>query len=207
MRGSIADGLAPAVEKHQVQSENLPTAKADNPPATEFVNMTGKSYNTIVASDFSYFEALNKIIQMEPIEALGRKCAGSSRRLVLSKASHSTRIERMKSLLTEAAMIGNATARAIMYTRARTAIISIRTATVPGSWALPTRRRRFRSRWRAWAWTPAYFLFRRNGCDARHGHHPSRSGFRLCPRLSWMPTRRHSMAPKPTSSICRPMFR
>ena len=33
-----------------------PLAKADNPPPTEFINFSGKSYSTIVSRDFSFFE-------------------------------------------------------------------------------------------------------------------------------------------------------
>lgn len=76
MRGSIADGLAPALKNIKENLKVYPLKLASSPPATEFVNITGKSYNTVAPSDFSYFEALDKIIQREPVEALGGESRG-----------------------------------------------------------------------------------------------------------------------------------
>ena len=76
MRGSIADGLAPALKNIKENLKVYPLKLASSPPATEFVNITGKSYNTVAPSDFSYFEALDKIIQREPVEALGSVSSG-----------------------------------------------------------------------------------------------------------------------------------
>ena len=55
MRGSIADGLAPALKNIKENLKVYPLKLASSPPATEFVNITGKSYNTVAPSDFSYF--------------------------------------------------------------------------------------------------------------------------------------------------------
>ena len=60
LRGSIANGLAPAVENIKSKLKIYPLAKADNPPATEFINISGKSYSTIVSRDISFFEDLNR---------------------------------------------------------------------------------------------------------------------------------------------------
>jgi len=115
MRGSIADGLAPALKNVKDNLKVYPLKQAGNPPATEFVNITGKSYNTVAASDFSYFEALNEIIQREPIEALGSEARGLLAAIGIVKGKPFNPDERMKRLLTEAAMIGDATARATLY--------------------------------------------------------------------------------------------
>ena len=115
MRGSIADGLAPALKNIKDHLKVYPLKSAGNPPATEFVNITGKSYNTIAPSDFSYFEALNKIIQREPIDALGSEARGSLAAIGIVKGKPFNPDARMKRLLTEAAAIGDATARAALY--------------------------------------------------------------------------------------------
>ena len=41
---------------------------AINPPIppTKFVEASGKSFNTIPPNDFSYFEMINELVQMEP---------------------------------------------------------------------------------------------------------------------------------------------
>ena len=115
MRGSIADGLAPALKNIKDHLKVYPLKSAGNPPATEFVNITGKSYNTIAPSDFSYFEALDKIIQREPIDALGSEARGSLAAIGIVKGKPFNPDARMKRLLTEAATIGDATARAALY--------------------------------------------------------------------------------------------
>ena len=115
MRGSIADGLAPALKNIKENLKVYPLKLASNPPATEFVNITGKSYNTVALSDFSYFEALDKIIQREPIAALGSESRGSLAAIGIVKGQPFDPDTRMKRLLTQAAAIGDATARATLY--------------------------------------------------------------------------------------------
>ena len=115
MRGSIADGLAPALKNVKEHLKVYPLKAAGNTPATEFVNITGKSYNTIAPSDFSYYEALDKIIQREPIGALGSEARGSLAAIGIVKGKPFNPDARMKRLLTEAAAIGDATARAALY--------------------------------------------------------------------------------------------
>ncbi len=115
MRGSIADGLAPALKNVKDNMKVYPLKAAKNPPATEFTNITGKSYNTVAPSDFSYFEALNDIIQREPIEALGSESRGTLAAIGIVKGKPFNPDARMKRLLTEAATIGDATARTTLY--------------------------------------------------------------------------------------------
>ncbi len=115
MRGSIADGLAPALKNVKDHLKVYPLKSASNPPATEFVNITGKSYNTVAPSDFSYFVALDKIIQREPIDALGSESRGSLAAIGIVKGKSFNPDARMRRLLMEAAAIGDATARAALY--------------------------------------------------------------------------------------------
>ena len=115
MRGSIADGLAPALKNVKDHMKVYPLKSAGNPPATEFVNITGKRYNTVAPSDFSYFEALDKIVQREPIDALGSEARGSLAAIGIVKGKPFNPDARMKRLLTEAAAIGDATARTALY--------------------------------------------------------------------------------------------
>lgn len=115
MRGSIANGLAPALKNIKDNLKVYPLSAVDNPPATEFVNITGKSYSTISPSDFTYFESLNKIIQREPIGALDSESRGLLAAIGIVKGKPFNPDERMKRLLSEAATIGDATARATLY--------------------------------------------------------------------------------------------
>ena len=115
LRGSIAHGLAPAVENIKSKLKIYPLAKADNPPPTEFINFSGKSYSTIVSRDFSFFVDLNKLVQVEPTDAIGPEMRGQLAAIGIVKGKPFSPDARMKKLLNEAATLGNATARAITY--------------------------------------------------------------------------------------------
>jgi hypothetical protein len=124
LRGSIKNGLEPAVENITSKLRVYPLDKADSPAATAFVNMSNKAFNTVFPSDFSYFEILDEIIQEEPIEAISPEVRGEIAAIGIVKGQPSSPNDRMKSLLTEAATIGAATARAITY-KPRIAGVSI----------------------------------------------------------------------------------
>ena len=115
LRGSIADGLEPAVANIKSNLKVYPLAEADTPATTEFVNMSGISYSTIAPGDFSYFEGLNRVVQEEPIEAIGAEARGLLASIGIIKGQPFEPDARMTRLLTEAARLGDATARAITY--------------------------------------------------------------------------------------------
>ena len=115
LRGSIANGIAPAVQNIKSKLKIYPLAKADNPPETEFINISGKSYSTIVSKGISYFEGLNQLVQVEPIDAIGPEMRGQLAAIGIVKGQPFNPDARMKKLLNEAAIIGDATARAITY--------------------------------------------------------------------------------------------
>ncbi|WP_223146285.1 DUF1254 domain-containing protein [Pusillimonas sp. ANT_WB101] len=115
LRGSIAKGLAPAVANIKSGLKVYPLSKASNPPATEFVDMSGKSYNTVVTRGLSFYEGLNQVVQEEPIDAIGPEMRGTLAAIGIVKGQPFKPDARMQKLLTEAATIGAATARAITY--------------------------------------------------------------------------------------------
>lgn len=115
LRGSIKDGLKPAVENIRSNLKVYPLKEAKNPVATEFVNLSNKAFNTVFTSDFSYFGALNQVIQDEPIDAISPEVRGAIAAIDIVKGQPFAPDARMEKLLTEAATLGAATARAITY--------------------------------------------------------------------------------------------
>lgn len=113
LRGSIAKGLAPAVENIKSGLKIYPLSKAGNPPATPFLNISGKSYNTVVTRGLEFYKGLNQIVQEEPIDAIGPEMRGNLAAIGIVKGQLFTPDTRMQNLLIEAADIGAATARAI----------------------------------------------------------------------------------------------
>jgi len=115
LRGSIKNGLKPAVENITANLKVYPLKNAASPAATEFVNVSNKAFNTVFPSDFSYFENLNEVIQDEPIEAISPEVRGAIASIGIVKGKPFAPDDRMKKLLTEAATLGDATSRVITY--------------------------------------------------------------------------------------------
>jgi hypothetical protein len=115
-RGFLVDGdPTPAVENAKKHLRVYPLSKAANPPEMKFVNASGKYFNTIAASDFSFFEAVNKVVQEEPNAAMDSETLGLLASIGIEKGKPFKPDERMKKILTEAATVGDITARAIAY--------------------------------------------------------------------------------------------
>ena len=115
LRGSIAKGLEPAVKNITSGLKIYPLKDAAKPAPTEFVNMSGKAFNTVFPNNIEYFEILNAMIQREPIEAIGPEVRGTLASIGIVKGKPFAPDARMKKLLTEAGTIGNATGRAITF--------------------------------------------------------------------------------------------
>jgi len=115
LRGLLNKGLEPAVENILTHLRVYPLKDAAGPAETEFVDMSNKAFNTVFPSDFSYFENLDAIIQEEPIEAISPEVRGAIASIGIVKGQPFAPDERMKTLLTEAATLGDASARAITY--------------------------------------------------------------------------------------------
>jgi hypothetical protein len=92
-----------------------PLSKAANPPPTQFVNWSGRHFNTIHANDFTFFEEVNTVIQEEPSSAFNPETLGLLSAIGIQKGKPFKPDARMKKLLTDGAAVGNATARAILF--------------------------------------------------------------------------------------------
>jgi hypothetical protein len=115
-RGFKVDGdLKPGVDSIRKNLGIYPLAQAKNPPETKFINGSGVEFNTVHANDFSYFEELNEIVQEEPSEALDPERLGLFASIGIEKGKPFAPDARMKKILTEAAAVGNATSRAILF--------------------------------------------------------------------------------------------
>ena len=92
-----------------------PLADATHPPAMKFVNISGKAFNTIGPADYTFWEAMNHVIQHEPSDAMDPITLGYFASLGIEKGKPFAPDARMKAILTEAAAVGDATARTITY--------------------------------------------------------------------------------------------
>ena len=80
-----------------------------------FVNVSGKSFNTIHSMDFSFYEEVNEVVQEEPGGAVDPETLGLLASIGIEKGKPFAPDARMKRILTEAASVGQATARTLAY--------------------------------------------------------------------------------------------
>jgi hypothetical protein len=115
-RGFLVDGdPGPGVESMKANTRVYRLADAGDPPEQAFVNLSGQTFNTIHANDYSYFEEINAIIQEEPVDNVDPELLGLLAAIGIEKGEPFAPDARMKALLTDAAAVGNATARALVF--------------------------------------------------------------------------------------------
>jgi hypothetical protein len=115
-RGFLVNGdPKPAVESFKKHFRMYPLAKAANPPEMKFINASGMAFNTIHANNLKFFEEVNHLVQEEPNDALDAETLGLLAAIGIEKGKPFAPDERMKKILTDAAAVGNATSRSILF--------------------------------------------------------------------------------------------
>jgi hypothetical protein len=84
-------------------------------PAMKFIDASNVSFNTIPPSDYNFYETINKLVQEEPIGALNPELMGQLAAIGIIKGKPFAPDARMKEILTNAAMLGNATSRMLNF--------------------------------------------------------------------------------------------
>jgi hypothetical protein len=113
-RGFQKDGdPAPAVAETKKMFRIYPLAKKDSPPKMKFINVSGKSFNTIHSMDFKFWDEVNEVVQAEPADGQDPEILGQLASIGIKKGQLFKPDARMKKLLEQAADIGNATARTL----------------------------------------------------------------------------------------------
>lgn len=112
-RGFLVNGDAkPAVDGVRQHLRIYSLEQAANKPATNFVNASVKAFNTIHSMDFSFYEEVNEVVQQEPNSAMDPETLDLVASIGIEKGKPFAPDDRMKKILSEAAVVGNATARA-----------------------------------------------------------------------------------------------
>jgi hypothetical protein len=116
LRGFLIDGkpdAATAMFKNGIKI--YPLSRRNDPPKMEFISGSGKPFNTIHANNFEFYEELHTVIEREPVSMLEPELRGIFAAVGIEKGKPFAPDARMKTLLTEAVAIGNATARALVF--------------------------------------------------------------------------------------------
>jgi hypothetical protein len=107
--GGLGTSIATALEGKVRLEVNPP------PPPTKFVEGSGKSFNTIPPNDFSFFEMLNELVQLEPASSFNPELSGQMAAIGIVKGKPFNPDARMRKILTDAAAVGNAAGRALNW--------------------------------------------------------------------------------------------
>jgi hypothetical protein len=115
-RGFLVDGRTePAVENVKQLFRVYPLARAADPPAMSFVNISGQAFCTIPATDTSLFDAVAAVVHEEPLEAIDPETRGLLAAIGIRKDRPFAPDARMQRMLAEAAAVGNATSRTLLF--------------------------------------------------------------------------------------------
>jgi hypothetical protein len=116
LRGFLVDGKPDAASKMFREGLKIyPLSQAKNPPKMAFINASGKFFNSIHANNYHFYPEIDAVIQREPISMIEPELRGMMASIGLQKGKKFAPDERMKTILTDAMKIGNATARSIYF--------------------------------------------------------------------------------------------
>jgi len=114
LRGFLVDGKPDVAAKMWHDGLKIyPLKDAASPKAMEFVNGSGKFFNTIHANNFDFYKELWTVLQKEPLDFISPELRGQAGALGIIKGEPFNPDARLKAILEDAVKVGNATARSI----------------------------------------------------------------------------------------------
>ena len=116
MRLMVKDGDDKgAIAAFKAGFKTYPLSKADNPPEQVFHNFSGKQYSTIHSNDATFYDEINTSVQYEPTSVFSPEINGQMATIGIKKGKEFKPNARWKEILKEGAAMGNASARAILF--------------------------------------------------------------------------------------------
>ena len=116
LRGFLVDGEPDAAaELFQTGVKVYPFSACDAQPLMEWTSISGAVMNTVHANDFRFYEEVAQVIAKEPIDVIDPETRGLLAAIGISKRRAFAPDDRMRRILTDAAAVGNGTARAMGF--------------------------------------------------------------------------------------------
>ena len=116
LRGFLVDGKPDAANRSFREGLKVyPLAQVANPPKMEWISGSQKAFNTIHANTFEFYEELAHVLAKEPVDFIDPELRGLAASIGIRKDQPFTPDSRMRAILSEAAAVANATARAIAF--------------------------------------------------------------------------------------------
>jgi hypothetical protein len=82
-----------------------PLSQAANPPALNFVNVSGRDFNTVGPADYPFWEYLDQVVQEEPTESVDPVTLGLWASIGIQKGKPFNPDARVKKILTWASFL------------------------------------------------------------------------------------------------------
>ncbi|HEX6920638.1 MAG TPA: DUF1254 domain-containing protein [Actinomycetes bacterium] len=105
----------PGVEAIKAKTRVYPLAAADDPPPLRFVSVSPEPMVFVPPADYRAWELLDETVQSEPPESSDPLTLGMFASVGIQHGRPFNPDDRMRAILTEAAAVGDATARALAY--------------------------------------------------------------------------------------------
>ena len=116
IRGFLEDGdPQPGLNNIKENFKLYPLGKTASASKVTYHDISMKYLNTIHASDETYFEEINKVVQEEPSESQSPEILGLLRSIGIEKGKPFNPDARMQKILAEAAAVGTAAQRSIIW--------------------------------------------------------------------------------------------
>ena len=118
LRGFQVDGKTDQAVALMKQIKVYPLAKASSPPLMEFMNGSRRDIDTLFPDNLRFFELLAMLVDEEPLDSFGPLERFQMQAIGIEKGKPFNPDEKTKALLSEAARLGGAMARANTYASA-----------------------------------------------------------------------------------------
>ncbi len=105
----------PAVEVIKAKTRIYPLSQADDPPSMRFVNVSAEPMCAVPPADDQFWGLLDEVVQSEPPESADPLTLGMFASVGIQHGKPFDPDDRIRAILTEAATVGDATARAVTY--------------------------------------------------------------------------------------------
>jgi hypothetical protein len=116
LRGFPVGGDTPAVVKNiKDHLKVYPVSEAAKPKEVKYHDVSNKYINTLHAQDITFFEEVNQVVQEEPNEAFDPEVLGMLASIGIEKGKPFEPDQRMQKILSEAAVVGTAAQRSIIW--------------------------------------------------------------------------------------------
>jgi hypothetical protein len=109
------ESLEQTLTKFKSTFKIYPLADAENPEPMEFIDISGKQYNTLHATDSTIYNELNEVVQYEAANTGDPEILGLAKAIGIEKGKEFKPDARMQKILIEASSLANAAFRGVMY--------------------------------------------------------------------------------------------